>query len=352
MADPLAPSPIDAGPTLALALIESSHVATLLLDQSLTVVAASGSFLRAFKLKEDEVVGREARSIGSGEWGAPQLGSLLRATASGAAEIDAYEMDLKRPDGPVRRLVLNARKIEYGVAPVPTRILLTVVDVTAERGIEQLKDQLLRDKAIALQEVQHRVANSLQIIASVILQSARRVQSEESCGHLRDAHNRVMSVAALQKQLATSQVGDVELRPYFAQLCDSLGASMIQDHDKVVLEVDVDDSVIDADVSVSLGLLVTELVINSLKHAFPGGRRGRIVVGYKSEPSGWTLSVRDDGVGMRPTEKRAKAGLGTSIVQALAKQLLSVVEVVDQAPGTRVSITHTNADGLSAPRAV
>ena len=76
---------------------------------------------------------------------------------------------------------------------------LAVADVTAARAADKLKDDLLREKAILLQEVQHRVANSLQIIASVLLQSARKVQSEETRGHLKDAHNRVMSVAARAK---------------------------------------------------------------------------------------------------------------------------------------------------------
>jgi two-component sensor histidine kinase len=341
-----------AGPELAFALIESSQAAALLLDENLTVVAVSTSFLRAFKMTLEDVVGREAFALGAGEWAVPQLRSLLNATASGAAAIDAYEMDLKGDAGAIRRLVLHAQKLEYGLTAAPIRLLLTVTDVTRARGVETLKDQLLHDKAIALQEVQHRVANSLQIIASVILQSARKVQSEESRGHLRDVHNRVMSVAALQQQLSTSRIGNVELGPYFKQLCDSLGASMIQDHGQVTLATDIDDTVVEASVSISLGLLVTELVINCLKHAFPDGRKGEVVVGYHRDGAGWTLCVKDNGVGMPAAPGGAKPGLGTSIVQALAKQLRGVVEVVDNAPGTKVSIICTAADLPKAQPAV
>jgi two-component sensor histidine kinase len=340
------------GSELAFALIESSQAAALLLDENLVVVAVSTSFLRVFKIDIDQVIGRDALKIGDGEWAVPQLRSLLNATASGAAAIDAYEMDLKGPDGLARRLVLHAQKLEYGVPGAPVRLLLTVTDVTSARGVEKLKDQLLLEKAIALQEVQHRVANSLQIIASVILQSAKKAQSDESRAHLRDAHNRVMSVAALQQQLSTSQVGDVALRAYLTQLCDSLGASMIQDHDQLKLTVDVDNSVVEANTSVSLGLLVTELVINSLKHAYPKGRKGVITVAYRREPGGWTLCVRDDGVGMPKDPAKAKPGLGTSIVQALAKQLRCGVEVVDNSPGTKVSIIFEAADRLSPQPAV
>jgi len=95
----------------------------------------------------------------------PQLRSLLSATLSSHARIEVYEMDLKGGAAP-RRLVLNAQKLGYGDTD-QVRLLLTISDVTEARISEKLKDDLLREKAILLQELQHRVANSLQIIASV-----------------------------------------------------------------------------------------------------------------------------------------------------------------------------------------
>ena len=160
---------------------------------------------------------RPARSLsrsGAGEWDVPQLRSLLNATLSGAAEVDAYEMDLKRDGRAPRRLVITAHQLDYGDA-ANVRLLLAVSDVTDARLAERLKDDLLREKAILFQELQHRVANSLQIIASVLMQSARRVPSAETRSHLYDAHSRVMSVAALQQQLAASKLGDVRAAPLF-----------------------------------------------------------------------------------------------------------------------------------------
>ncbi|WP_281409849.1 histidine kinase dimerization/phosphoacceptor domain -containing protein [Methylobacterium sp. BTF04] len=90
-------------------------------------------------------------------------------------------MDLDRPGRGVRRLVLKAQKLEYR-DPENVRLLITVADVTDARAAEKLKDDLVREKAVLLQEVQHRVANSLQIIASVLMQSARTVNSDESSG--------------------------------------------------------------------------------------------------------------------------------------------------------------------------
>ncbi len=330
----------DVALNLALAIIASSTAPLLLLHGDLTLVGASKSFCRAFGIDPVTVPDKALRDLGAGEWNVPQLNILLKATAAGQAEVEGYELDLHRPGTPDRRLVLNAQKLAHGDEG-NILLLLSVMDVTDARIAEKLKDDLLRDKAVLLQELQHRVANSLQIIASVLMQSARKVQSEEARSHLHDAHQRVMSVASLQHQLAASAIGDVELRPYFTALCESIGASMIRDHTKLSLDIDIDGSVTSADESVSLGLIVTELVINALKHAFPNDRNGTIKVGYYAQGPNWTLSVVDNGVGMPKDVASTKPGLGTSIVQALAAQLRGVIKIADANPGTAVSITHT-----------
>jgi len=322
-----------------MALVFSSATPLLLLDANLVVIAASGSFCDAFDLDPDAVVGAELSALGSGEWGARRLQSLLRATVAGNAAIDAYELDLARLGRPTRTLILNAHKLDYPGAD-EAHIALAVLDVTDLRLAEKLKDDVVREKQVLLQELQHRVANSLQIIASVLMQSARKVQSDEARNHLHDAHHRVMSIATLQRQLAATKAGSVALRPYFTDLCDSIGASMIYDHDVLTLTAIVDDSTATSDVSVSLGLIVTELVINALKHAFPERKRsGEIIVEYWSRSTGWRLTVQDDGVGMPGDHATRKPGLGTGIVDALSKQFDATVTITDTGPGTRVAIT-------------
>ena len=330
---------------LALAVVASSNAPVLLLDGDLTVIAASTSFCRTFQIEREQVADSSLPALGGGEWDVPQLTALLKATASGFAEVENYQMELVRPGRGNRCLVLNAKKLDYA-DDNNIRLILAVSDVTDARIAEKLKDDLVKEKAILLQELHHRVANSLQIIASVLMQSARKVQSEETRNHLFDAHQRVMSVASLQQQLAASRAGDVQLRPYFTTLCESIAASMIRDHDQLSLEVRADESITTADTSVSLGLIVTELVINALKHAFPDNRRGKIAVDYKTNTSNWTLSVTDDGVGMPTQPGPVPAGLGTSIVQALTKQLGASISVAGANPGTKVSIVHAHVPVL------
>jgi two-component system, sensor histidine kinase PdtaS len=326
--------------SLAMALVESSKAPLLLLDDDVVVIGASSSFCNAFNLDPAMVAGHRLADLGAGEWDVPQLNSLLRATIAGAAEIDAYEMDLVRKGKTTCRLILSAHKLDY-FDTEKVRVVLAATDVTAARLAERQKDDLVREKHVLLQELQHRVANSLQIIASVLMQSARRVQSDETRLHLRDAHNRVMSIATLQKQLAVTQLTRVELRTYLTELCQSISASMIANPDKLTLAAVVDDTVMKSDVSVSIGLIVTELVINAVKHAFPADfPHGRIIVSFAADGGAWLLSVSDDGVGMLRGENGAKPGLGTGIVDALSKQLDASVTVRQTNPGTRVEIRH------------
>ena len=99
---------------------------------------------------------------------------------------------------------------------------------------------------------------------------------------------------------------------------------MIRDHNQLSLDVTVDDTVTGADVSVSLGLIVTELVINALKHAFPEDRGGKIKVDYHSHGPNWALSVADNGVGMPTGAASAKPGLGTVSYTHLQKVLVRI----------------------------
>ena len=340
--------PTELAPTLASALLNTSHLPLLLFDGSLRVVSVTPSFGIAFGLERAAVLGRSLNEIGGGEWAIPQLRLLLENAQLGGPALGDYETELVRPGVGPRRLIVNVQTIIYDDV-LNARILLTINDVTNVRRIEQLnvnllleKDRLLNERGILLQEMQHRVANSLQIIASVLLLKARTVTSEETRLHLREAHDRVMSVAAVQNLLQTN-VGDVEVGPYLTKLCDSLATSMIGDSRTLPIEVTADAVTVTSHEAVSLGLIVTELVINALKHAFPDNRSGRVDVAYAAGSPGWSLSVTDDGVGRPRTVARAKGGLGTIIVESLAKQLGAQVVISDCRPGTKVLLESGSA---------
>ena len=192
-----------------------------------------------------------------------------------------------------RKMLLNARKLFYE-EDTRSLILLAIEDVTERRAAQREAAELLQQKEMLLREMQHRVANSLQIIASILLLKARAVSSRGDRGHLQDAHRRVMSVAAVQQQLQASGHGEqIKVGPYLSRLCESLAASMIGDSRPVTLEVQAGDGRVSSDKAVSIGLIVTELVINALKHAFVDETKaGTILIAYEVAGTNWRLSDR------------------------------------------------------------
>ncbi len=339
-----------AAQALGLAIVAASAAPLLLLDGELNVLGASDTCRKAFDFAPAPAPLGSIFALGNGEWQLPRLRSLLQATLAGASTIDAYELDLEQPRHGKRRLVLHARRLRYEGDGGAALLLLSITDVTASRLADEAHAALLREKVLLLQEIQHRIANSLQIVASVLMQGARRVSSEESRGHLKDAHSRVMAIAQLQHHLSNAENGDVDLGDYLGRLCDSLGASMIEDHDRLKLTTECDKALVSSDTSVSLGLVVTELVINSLKHAFGPDQPGTITVTYRCTAHDWRLAVRDNGKGMAVVAPAP--GLGTSIVTALARHLQAEVTIEDGNPGTLVTLHHRAADPEPAEQAL
>jgi two-component sensor histidine kinase len=141
----------------------------------------------------------------------------------------------------------------------------------------------------------------------------------------------------MQQQLHACEPGaTIELRPYLTRLCETLALSMIGNRRPISLKVHIEGGTASSSQAVSIGLIVTELVINALKHAFPDNRpNGTVVVAYELAEPNWRLTVSDNGIG-RPD--KLVPGLGTTIVEALAKQLDAHVDALMTPLGTTVSV--------------
>jgi PAS domain S-box-containing protein len=327
---------------LAHAIVDTVRDPLLVLDHDLRIVAASRAFFQIFHLVDQDVRGHLIYEIDEGQWNIPELRTILEKIAKDHATVEGYEVDRDFPRVGRRIMLLNARKVFYKEG-AHTTTLLAFEDITDRRAVEEQVQELLREKDTLLQEMQHRVSNSLQIIASILLMKARTVQSEETRLQLEDAHQRVLSVAAIQQHLDTAgRGGAIEVGNYLSRLCETLAQSMIGDSRPISLKVDADPGTIASHQAVSIGLIVTELVMNSLKHAFPKEKKdGAIVVSYKVADADWKLTVSDNGIGKPDLGgSQKKGGLGTSLVQSLAKQLDAQVDIVSDPHGRAVSITH------------
>lgn len=322
---------------LSQAIVDTVREPVLVLDGDLRVVAASRSFYAKFKVDPENTEGRLLRTLGDGQWDIAALADQLKTIVPDEGVLEGFEVELPFPEIGRRIMLLNARKVYYEHGDHVT-VLLAFEDVTDRRVAERERDRLLLEKELMLEEMQHRVANSLQIIGSILLMKARAVGSEETRTHLHDAHKRVLAIAAVQRHLHPTAGNEmVAMQPYLTQLCMSLAGSMVGERSVTINPV-IGEADEKSRSAVSIGLIVTELVINALKHAFPVDRQdARIDVLYVRGDRGWQLTVSDNGTG-KVGVAMPNGGLGASIVAALADQLGASLQTETSASGMSVSL--------------
>jgi len=175
-----------------------------------------------------------------------------------------------------------------------------------------------------------------------LLLKAGAVTSEETKNELRAAHQRVMSVAAVQSHLQASDgIEQIEIGPYLTKLSSGLASSMVDPRQHIDIAVSADPGALPTSHAVSIGLIVTELIINAVKYAFPAPRSSaHIQVTFEMAKSDWKLTIADNGCGRAETnEANASTGLGTALVAALAKQLKAQVSESSSKKGMVVAVT-------------
>ena len=180
---------------LAQAIVDTVREPLLVLDGDLRVLAVSRSYYLTFRVDRQDVLGRPLYALGDGQWQIPALRILLEKIIPERAAMDAFEVEHEFPMIGRRVMLLNARAVFYADHS-QTTLLLAFEDVTERRAIEREKaellrqtEELLRQKDVLLRELEHRVANSLQIIASILMLKARTVTSEETRQHCKTRIN-------------------------------------------------------------------------------------------------------------------------------------------------------------------
>ena len=332
------------GDALAHAMVDTVRESLLVLDGKLRVVAASRSFYATFLTTPDVTIGCMVYDLGTGAWNNAALRLLLERIVPEHGVMDNFEIEQNFPIIGQKTMLLNARKVFYEGDANET-LLLAIEDITDRRIAERALHNLSEQKDMLLAEMGHRVANSLQIVASILMLKARSVASSETREHLEDAHRRVMSIASLQQHLKASAIGErVDVGDYLKTLCETLAGSMIGESSRVKIIVEADRGAVVSEQAVSMGLIVTELVINSLKYAFPDvTKAGTVRVNYAVNGDHWRLTVADDGVGMNGKMVKKPHGLGTTLVKALTQQLEAELTRPSTVRGTVIEISHSSA---------
>ncbi|HEX2802493.1 MAG TPA: histidine kinase dimerization/phosphoacceptor domain -containing protein [Sphingomicrobium sp.] len=320
----------------------------LVLDDTLHLLAGSRCFYVVYGEDPLKAPGTSLFDLSGGQWDIPGLRQLLKSVVDTRESVNGFEFEQDFAKVGIRTVQLNALPLrdESGTSRM---VLLAIKDISERRAAEQEKqrllehtEELLEQQKTLLREMRHRIANSLQIIASILLLKAGSVASEETKNELRAAHQRVMSVAAVQSHLQASDgIERIEMGPYLTKLSAGLAASMIDPRQDVEISVEAGAGALPSSDAVSLGLIVTELIINAIKYAFPQSRSSAHVrVRFEMARSDWKLTVSDNGTGrLEKVEESESSGLGTVLVAALAKQLKAQIVEKSSAKGLEIAVT-------------
>lgn len=204
------------------------------------------------------------------------------------------------------------------------RVMTIGRNITNRKSFEIELNKSYQEKISLLKEVHHRVKNNLQIVASLLSLQASRSTNGEVVGVLQDTRNRVRSMALLHEMLyRSSNLASVNFVSYIKELCGQLVMSYTPVGGKICMEYHIAKIGLSLEHAVPLGLIVSELVSNALKHGFPNGRNGKIMVGLQvSDNQTLTLSVEDDGVGLpQNLQVDITSTLGLKLVSGLTQQL-------------------------------
>jgi two-component sensor histidine kinase/CHASE3 domain sensor protein len=222
------------------------------------------------------------------------------------------------------------------------------INLTLEERVKTRTADLAmaRERAeVLLVEVNHRVANSLQLVAVLVGMQIRSVTDTAAKDALLETQSRIKAISLIHKSLyASGDVTNVALNDYLGDMLSNLETAMKKDGHAAILKCYLEPISLRTDDSVSLGVAVQELVTNAFKYAYPNDKPGEVRVQLKRLGVGKAeLTVEDDGVGIAPNATQVGTGLGSKIIHTMAAALKTHVEYINRAPGTAARLVLTTA---------
>jgi PAS domain S-box-containing protein len=217
-------------------------------------------------------------------------------------------------------------------------------DITRRVELEKNLESSLREKEVLLREIHHRVKNNMQVISSLLNLQAHYVNHPEFTSIIKECQNRIRSMALVHEHLYQSKnLASINFADYLNKLIIHLYNAHRVRQEKIALEFETEDLYLEIGLAIPLGLLASELISNSFKHAFPGERRGKVRVSLKPLSSSfYQLEVSDNGVGL-PNELNLKESktFGMQLVSLLSEQIEAKIDV-ERSGGTKFLVTFKN----------
>ncbi|WP_035840388.1 sensor histidine kinase [Allgaiera indica] len=318
-------------------IVDTLREPLLVLDDRLSVVTASRCFYATFQVDREATIGRRLDDLGNGQWDIPELLDLLTDIVPRNASVDDFEVRHTFPNIGEKIILLNARKV-FREGNHTGMLLLAMQDVTERRRLEAEREAALEQAGRLLEELNHRVMNSLSMIGAIIAMEARSLTDAECQAAFNRMRARIEAVATLYRNLSHAHsVDTVQADVYLSTLVRDLVASS-SGAVNVALEFDIAAEPLSTRIAVPLGLILNEIVTNSLKYAFRERSEGRMGVSLASQNDTMTVLIWDDGPGIDPAAS-VVSGLGQKLTEAFSGQLGGAIHRNSGPDGTRYTLT-------------
>jgi len=319
-------------------LFERSPEAIAIIDTDGRILNVNAGFKDLFDYSLDEIEGKLISLIVPED----QIGeaSLVSKRVS-CGEIIKAETIRKHKDG--SEINVSALGYPVNLKDDQTGICWIFSDITGRKRNEKAIRNSLLEKEILFKEVHHRVKNNLQIIGSLLKFQAAYINDPEVTEIFKESQNRIKSISLIHEKLyQTKDLSRIEFEGYVKTLVTQLFLTFGIKPDKVTFSVNANNIFLSVDNAIPCGLIINELVTNSLKYGFPENKTGHVSVDMTYENTHYTLKIADNGVGMPEDNEIDKPKtLGLQLVNTLASQLDAQLEL-ERKNGSCYTITFSN----------
>ena len=279
----------------------------------------------------------------------------IRSRLLEGERIESVEFKIVDRNGQIRWMDAYMSRLKKDSDNCAIQIILH--DITKRKNYEKQIKQSLAEKEVLLKEIHHRVKNNLQIISSLLNLQSRYVEDKDAFGIFKESQNRIKSMALIHEKLYQSEdLTKIDFAEYIKSLTFHLFHSYSVDPSTVELSINFKDVLFDIDTSIPCGLIINELISNSLKYAFPvtkrqelengsfanhNSQKGEISVDFQLEGEKYVLTISDNGVGFpEGLDFQNTETLGLRLVNILVSQINGVI-TLDKSEGTSFKIEFT-----------
>lgn len=322
-------------------LFESSPDIIALIDLECNIIDINKSIEHIIPYSKDELIGKTFTELGifpENEFKDLKIvGKMIEDTNSTPLELKIADRNGKVHF--VEAYTSLLRKDKYNSA-----IQIIGHDITERKKAEKQIKQSLKEKEVLLKEIHHRVKNNLQIISSLLNLQQNSIEGEESLVVFKESQNRIKSMALIHEKLYQSEdLTRIDFPEYIRSLVYHLFKSYAVDYSVIKSIINVEDILFDIDISIPCGLIINELMSNSLKYAFPDGKKGEIEIDLHLEGEKTILRISDNGIGLpKDLNIQNSDTLGLRLVNILVEQIDGKISL-DNTDGTSFKIEFINA---------